>query len=395
VNPAGLTPGVYRGVVTYEFSPAAVRSVNVTYIVPNILGGLPFARPGSLDSPRAGGSCTPANLVLAPTGIPSNFTPQLAWPTPVAMLLSDDCGNPIANGSVDATFSNGDPALALAPDPSTPGRYAATWTPARAANQVTVTASAMVPGLASATVQVTGKVTPNLAPALTPGALLNVFNPVVGGGIPPGTAVAIYGSNLAPAGTSATANSLPFPTNLSNVSVAIGGIAAPLYFVSSGQINAEAPFQLVPGVPYEVIVNANGALTTPNPFISSIGAPGIASFANGSIIATHLDGSLITSSSPAMPSEIIVLYLTGLGSTANQPATGSAAPVPPTDPVSAVTLTLNGVASPTLFVGLTPGTVGLYQIDFTVPAGTPGGNQVLTVSQAGVVSNVTILPVAQ
>ena len=59
------------------------------------------------------------------------------------------------------------------------------------------------------------------------------------------------------------------------------------------------------------------------------------------------------------------------------------------------TVTVNGAAAPALFVGLTPYTVGLYQIDFTVPMGTPDGNQVLTVSQAGAVSNVTILPVHQ
>ena len=399
VNPGGLAPGVYRGVVTYQFSPSSLRSANITLIVPNIQGGNPFVRQVSAvtESPRGGGTCTSAKLVVSPNGIPSNFAPALAWPTPLSFQLTDDCGNNIPNGSVDATFTNGDPALALTADPANPGRYSGTWTPLGPTAQITITGTAAASGLASAKVQIAGKVTPNSAPSLTPGAMLNAFNQVVGGGIAPGTAVALYGANLAPAGTAASAASVPFPTSLSNVSVVIGGVLAPLYFVSPGQINAEVPFELVPGGSYQVTVSANGALTTPNTFISVPGAPGIAAFANGGIIAQHLDAAstLVSASAPAMPGEIIVFYLAGLGSATNQPATGNAAPIPPTGPLNPVTVTVNGAAAPALFVGLTPYTVGLYQIDFTVPMGTPDGNQVLTVSQAGAVSNVTILPVHQ
>ena len=387
VSPLGLVPGVYRGLVTYQFTPSSLRSVNVTLLVPNLQGLLPFVRP------LASGSCAPLKLLASATGIPDNFAPQLAWPVPLAFQVTDDCGNNIPNGSVDVTFSNGDAALSLSPDPSNPGRYAGTWTPRGAVSQVTLTGSATAPGLTAARVQVSGKVTPNSAPVLTPGAMLNVFNPAIGGGIAPGTAVEIFGSSLAAAGTSTIASALPFLTTLSNVSVVIGGIPAPLYYVSPGQINAEVPFELTPGGNYQVIVSANGALTVPDHFVSSPAAPGIAAYGSGGIIGQHLDGTLITAASPAMPAEIVVFYLTGLGSSTNQPATGNPAPAPPTGPLNPVVLTLNGTASPALFVGLTPGTVGLYQIDFTVPAGTPDGNLVLTVSQAGAISNVTILPV--
>jgi len=380
--------------VTYQFSPSSLRSVNVTLLVPNLQGLLPFARPAAaVDSPRSGGTCAPVKLVASATGIPDNFAPQLAWPVPLAFQVTDDCGNNVPNGSVDVTFTNGDSALSLSPDPSNPGRYAGTWTPRGAVSQVTLTGNATASGLTPATVQVSGKVTPNSAPVLTPGAMLNVFNPVIGGGIAPGTAVEIFGANLAAAGTSTVASSLPFLTTLSNVSVVIGGIPAPLYYVSPGQINAEVPFELTPGGNYQVIVSANGALTVPDHFVSSPAAPGIAAYGNGGIIGQHLDGTLITAASPAMPAETIVFYLAGLGSAMNQPATGNPAPLPPTGPMNPLVLTLNGTVTPSLFVGLTPGTVGLYQIDFTVPAGTPDGNLVLTVSQAGTISNVTILPV--
>jgi uncharacterized protein (TIGR03437 family) len=45
------------------------------------------------------------------------------------------------------------------------------------------------------------------------------------------------------------------------------------------------------------------------------------------------------------------------------------------------------------FAGLTPGLVGLYQINLQIPDVDVDGNLVLTVSQNGDASNSTILPV--
>jgi uncharacterized protein (TIGR03437 family) len=56
-------------------------------------------------------------------------------------------------------------------------------------------------------------------------------------------------------------------------------------------------------------------------------------------------------------------------------------------------LTLNGSSVPIYFAGLTPGFVGLYQMNFQVPADTASGNVQLMVSQSGVASNLTVLPV--
>jgi uncharacterized protein (TIGR03437 family) len=56
-------------------------------------------------------------------------------------------------------------------------------------------------------------------------------------------------------------------------------------------------------------------------------------------------------------------------------------------------VTLGGNPVPVLFAGLTPQSVGLYQIDIQVPNVAVEGNLTLTVSQGGVASNTTILPV--
>ena len=56
-------------------------------------------------------------------------------------------------------------------------------------------------------------------------------------GVAPGSIVSIFGTNLA--ASTATANAVPLPTTLSDVtSVTFNGIPAGLYFVSQNQINA-------------------------------------------------------------------------------------------------------------------------------------------------------------
>jgi uncharacterized protein (TIGR03437 family) len=60
--------------------------------------------------------------------------------------------------------------------------------------------------------------------------------------------------------------------------------------------------------------------------------------------------------------------------------------------MAAPSLTINGVATPIAFAGLTPGLVGLYQMNFQVPAGLAAGDLTLVVSQNNSPSNTTVLP---
>ena len=74
-------------------------------------------------------------------------------------------------------------------------------------------------------------------------------------------------------------------------------------------------------------------------------------------------------------------------------AGGAASPSSPlAQPSIAPTLTINGAPSPILFAGLTPGLVGLYQMNLQVPAGLTTGDITIVVSQNGQVSNQTVLP---
>ena len=388
VNLTGLAPGIYRGGVSYAFSAAAVRTVNVTLIVQ--AGGAALLQT-QFTSHAAG--CTPTKLVPTQTGLTTNFSQPASWPTPLTIKLFDDCGNIITSGQVVTSFSNGDPPLPLQPIDKTTGLYAGTWTPRITSSQITITSRASATGFAAATSVIKGQVAPNSAPALNPGGTLNAFGASLGAPLGPGSIVQIYGTNLSAQPNTATA--LPLPDALGGTKVIIGGKNAPLYFASATQINAQVPVELKPNQQYQIVVSANGALSTPDTLQLTDVAPGIATFANGAVIAQHLDGSLVLDTkSPAKPGEIVIFYMSGLGVTDNQVPTGDASPgdilAHPTVPLK---LTLNGVDAPVQFVGLTPGLVGLFQVNFKVPDAVPDGNLDLLIQQGDILSNKTILPV--
>jgi uncharacterized protein (TIGR03437 family) len=97
------------------------------------------------------------------------------------------------------------------------------------------------------------------------------------------------------------------------------------------------------------------------------------------------------------PGDVNTIYCTGLGPVINQPATGAvagAAPLPQT--TVQATATIGGVAAPVSYSGLTPGGVGLYQVNAQVPAGVASGNAVpVVISIGGAASNSVTLAVGQ
>jgi uncharacterized protein (TIGR03437 family) len=105
---------------------------------------------------------------------------------------------------------------------------------------------------------------------------------------------------------------------------------------------------------------------------------------DGIAMVTHADGTPVTAANPAKGGERLVMYAVGLGSTDPPVKTGSASPVPAAPARPAFSLHYdyrpNAPPSPGIiintgdppplpvpdFVGLTPGFVGLYQINFVV-----------------------------
>jgi len=100
----------------------------------------------------------------------------------------------------------------------------------------------------------------------------------------------------------------------------------------------------------------------------------------------------VTPTNPIHPKDTIVIYLTGLGATS--PAVDAGLPAPSNPLASAVitpTVTLGGMPLTLLYAGLAPDTVGLYQINVTVPFGAPEGLSVpLTITQGGAVTTLSV-----
>jgi uncharacterized protein (TIGR03437 family) len=193
----------------------------------------------------------------------------------------------------------------------------------------------------------------------------------------PGMVLSVFGSNLAPA--IRIASVLPLPLSLAGVSATIDGVPAPLYFVSSGQLNIQVPYE-TPAGPALLAVNNNGQVTTWL-FDVSFSAPGIFTDAKGNMVP-YASGRR---------GQTLVMFVTGEGdvtpalATGATPKSGTAVSSLPA-PVLPASLTIGGASAHIDFIGVPPGLAGVTQINFTVPSNAPTGLQPVVLTVGGVMS---------
>jgi uncharacterized protein (TIGR03437 family) len=224
---------------------------------------------------------------------------------------------------------------------------------------------------------------------VSPGGIVNAasFQPAVA----PGSVISIFGANLAAAATGASA--VPLPTALSGTSVLVDGVPAPLFYVSPSQINAQLPYETAPGQA-SLVVRVNGSSSASASFTVSTSAPGILVWGSNRAVALNQDGPLNSPDKPALPGTVITLYMVGQGPVDTPVATGAASPSTPVAHASLrVTATIGGRSADVLFAGLSPGGVGLFQVNLRVPASV-SGDCPLVVTIGGAASNSVMLAVA-
>jgi uncharacterized protein (TIGR03437 family) len=396
VNTKGLGPGIYQGLAEVGLATGTL-SENVTMILTGPGGETPAAVPAHAAAhPNAANAngCSPTSLILTETGLANSFSVPAGWPANLVVTLNDDCGDAVGTGSVNASFSNGDPPLTLVTQGPT-GQYSATWQPQNSGAGTIVTLLATASGLNPANAQITGAVAANTAPVLAPHGIVNTWNPVAGGALAPGTAAEVFGSNLATFTGSTTG--LPIPTAFQGSQLVVGGRLAPLYYLSSGQVNAQIPYELTPGQQFSTVAVVNGALTLPISIDVVPQVPGVLQNTDGSLIAQRsADNSFVSASNPAHPGDYLVMYVLGMGAT--NPPVLSGTPAPSATLAQAAvqpTVTVDGQNAQIVYAGLTPTYVGLYQINFVVPASARTGTLNVAVTQGTVAANTTTLPVAQ
>jgi uncharacterized protein (TIGR03437 family) len=190
------------------------------------------------------------------------------------------------------------------------------------------------------------------------------------------------------------APSVPLPTTLDGVQVLVNGVAAPLYYAASGQIDFEIPIDAATGDGTVQVVR-NG--TAGNLVYVDINArvPRFILFDGVYGIMTTPAGALTgIPSNPVKVGDTVVIYTIGLGPTSPPVASGTASPSSTLAEVPGTTKVCFGIETPFFqapcatpsFVGLSPGSVALYQVNVTIPSGITSGNNTMTLLE---VDNIT------
>ena len=222
----------------------------------------------------------------------------------------------------------------------------------------------------------------------------------------PGSWIEIYGPNLASdsrSWASSDFNGVNAPTSLDGTRVTIGGQAAFIDYISSGQVNAQVPSNVAPG-PQQVIVTTAVGSSAPVTLTINPTEPGLlapASFNIGGkqyVAALFPDGVTFVlppgaisgvNSQRAKPSDTIILYGVGFGGV-TPPIPAGQITVGSNQLTASLQISFGGTAGQLTYWGLAPSFVGLYQFNVMVPNVAPSDTVPLTFTLGGVRGSQTL-----
>jgi len=228
-------------------------------------------------------------------------------------------------------------------------------------------------------------VTPDTPPAL-PG--VPTFSELVSsasfqsGGIAPGELVSFFGHYLGPATPalwSVSNNKAVNPD--AGVQVFFDDTPAVLIYVTAGQINAIAPYEVANGLKTVRVVAPGGSVSTTN---VSAGGSAPAVFPNAIV---NQNGTINGPANPAPAGSYVVMYGTGLGQTTPAGVDGAITGSPVPTQVYSISLTVSQnplfgtpVSMKLLYGGPAPGLVsGVFQVNAVVPAGLTAGENFVNI----------------
>jgi uncharacterized protein (TIGR03437 family) len=170
---------------------------------------------------------------------------------------------------------------------------------------------------------------------------------------------------------------------LGDVQVLVNGAAAPIQYISAGQINFVYP-DVATGLTQLTVRNANGQHTVNVRVASAV--PSLFLLDNAAATAAAINvttGGVVGPAAPLHAGDFVSLYLTGLGPVTNRNGLDYAVVQP--------SVTLGGQSVTLQYAGRTPGLPGLDQINCQVPAGVTGAAVPVVVSAGGRVSSTAYL----
>jgi uncharacterized protein (TIGR03437 family) len=384
-----MTAGVYPASIKLLFGDGSSQTVALLLVISATAGS---ARPGLPEpsaaasfavTPKAAATCTASKLLPVFTTIGTGFNTPAAWPTPIVVQVVDDCGNSFNTGSVIVSFSDGDPPLGMLAIGN--GNWAGTWVPQNNSAGFTIRADAQQLPL-TGSVLVSGEVLSNpTVPVVSKGGI--VSNADFASAPALGLLVSIFGSGLADGSLGDTG--VPLPPQLGSTSVVLSDVELPLLYVSNTQVNVAIPFNIQTNTSQQLVVLRGNAVSVPVSLAVFASEPSILS-ASGSgsgqgLIFNAVTGVRADTNAPAGAGDYLVMYALGLGAVTPSLTIANGTPSAPYEyAVAPVTVTIGGIPATVLFAGLTPGYVGLYQVNVMMPSGVAAGSQVpVTVSVAG------------
>jgi uncharacterized protein (TIGR03437 family) len=177
-------------------------------------------------------------------------------------------------------------------------------------------------------------------------------------------------------GNIAFSSGVPLATQItasgSTSSVLVNGLAAPLYFSSYSQIAFQVPVETALGTA-QVQVQRDG-------IGGNIITVQVVDRAPRILIIKKQDGNVPDSAHPAHVGDVLTIWAIGLGAT--NPAVGTNVPAPGSEPLARL-ITMpsvefgsgffGSVSATPAFAGLSPGSVGLYQVNAAIPQGVSSG----------------------
>lgn len=217
----------------------------------------------------------------------------------------------------------------------------------------------------------------------------------------------------------AVATSLPLPTELGGARVFVNDRPAPVYYTSYNQVNFQIPYDVAAGTATVridrgstrgnaisiIVVPASPKLLRLQLRAAGLNVPENRDYFG---IAVHQDGTLslprdlgIANSRPSKPGDVLTIYALGFGQTSPPVTAGAAAPSSPLAELSSSTKKVlfgalalgTGASQDAQYVGLTPGLVGLYQINVVVPEDSPKGDVPIRVQLDTVASEYALIAV--
>ena len=238
-------------------------------------------------------------------------------------------------------------------------------------------------------------------PTVTQSGIVNAASFEANQPVAPGSYISIFGMGLSDFTDFATLESngaLPLAIDSAIVSFDVPSaqisVPAHLIYVSKGQVNVQAPWELQGQTSAQVKVTIDRSYGNVVTIPLSDYAPAFFEATPGTAAALDAGNRVVGSSNPARRGQAIQLFANGLGPVTNQPASGDPAPSSPlAETKSPATVTIGGQQASVSFSGLAPGFAGLFQINAVVPAGLTPGTQPIRVTIGGQTSKASSIAV--